>query len=81
MGRSHWMWTHRYVMQQKLGRPLLRTERVHHINRIKSDNRPENLEIWDGGHPHGMRKKDKLKQFTVADLEDELKRRRGNSEP
>ncbi len=28
--RALWMWTHRYVMQQSLGRALLKTELVHH---------------------------------------------------
>lgn len=56
--RSHWMWTHRYVMQEKLGRPLLKTEQVHHINGRKDDNRPENLELWKHSHPSGVRSSD-----------------------
>lgn len=43
---------HRIVMAQKLGRPLLRTEVVDHINSVTSDNRPENLRLFASNGEH-----------------------------
>lgn len=39
------MLTHRYIMEQKLGRRLRRNEHVHHTNENKEDFSPGNLEL------------------------------------
>ena len=45
---------HILVAEQMLGRPLEPGEEVHHINRQKDDNRPENLQIYQNHLDHWM---------------------------
>lgn len=59
-GKSEIQIEHRYVMEQHLGRPLMKHENVHHINGVRDDNRIENLELWSTSQPAGQRVADKL---------------------
>ena len=42
------VYEHIVVMERVLGRPITAAEQIHHKNRVRHDNRPENLEVLDG---------------------------------
>jgi hypothetical protein len=46
---------HALVMEAYLGRKLRPGETVHHRNGDRTDNRPQNLELWSRQHPPGQR--------------------------
>ena len=48
-----YVYEHRLVAQERLGRTLLPGEQVHHLNHIKTDNRPENLVVVPSRLAHG----------------------------
>ena len=48
------------MMEKMLGRELTKDETVHHKNGKRSDNRPENLELWSSRHCKGARVADQI---------------------
>jgi len=52
-----YVYEHRHIMEQFLGRKLTRTESVHHKNLDRTDNRVENLKIMDKRKHDGLHTK------------------------
>jgi hypothetical protein len=54
---------HRILYEKHYNVSLLPHQNLHHINGDKTDNRIENLELWDCSQPYGQRVEDKIKYY------------------
>ena len=73
-----YMLEHRLVAEKKYGRRILPTEHVHHINGVRDDNRPENLEVISASTHAGVSNKmGAAKRKTMRERLAEYERRFG----
>jgi hypothetical protein len=64
--KKGYVYEHRLVMEQKIGRYLLPEEVVHHENEIKSDNRIKNLRLFASKSEHIKFHKEQAKLLKVG---------------
>ncbi|MFB7222402.1 HNH endonuclease signature motif containing protein [Streptomyces sp. NPDC056227] len=65
-----YVYEHILVAEQATGRPIRKGEQVHHKNHIKTDNRPENLEVKASAahHQYEHRKRTDLRELDEPNI-------------
>lgn len=63
---------YKFAMEKKLGRRLLPKETVHHIDKNKKNNNPNNLELYPDGSIHHYHHNDPKKAKAIIELVDAL---------
>lgn len=58
---------HRLIVEKKIGRKLLKSERVHHIDSNKQNNKIENLMVFKNNKAHSSFH-NKVRQFGFTNL-------------
>lgn len=61
-GESRWPLEHRYLMEQKVGRKLLRSEHVHHIDGNGLNNNLDNLMLLSAGEHSKLTNRETAKE-------------------
>jgi hypothetical protein len=64
---------HRTVMEEALGRKLLSTEVVHHIDYNRQNNSPDNLMVVSPGEHLRLHKTFDIHDYPISELSDEMK--------
>lgn len=77
-GSDGYIFEHRIMMEQEIGRFLNKNEVVHHLNEVKHDNRIENLELMTKGkhtklHHVGASRSGKTKLLMSQHMKNRLK--------
>lgn len=71
---------HRAIMAIKLGRPLSPHEIVHHINGVRDDNRPENLEVFSTTNSYNKHHCCGIREIEVVEENKQLREKIGQLE-
>lgn len=72
---GRYVYEHRFVMEQQIGRFLETNEHVHHINGNKADNRVKNLQLLSNSEHHRLHGKKKGKEIHRIMIEGKLKKK------